>query len=182
MRGRHLADSSAGFYKDLAVMILGILLVGAAVFLVLYFAFGAGDSVSSTTSVPAATTLAEVTTTTAEVTTTTAPTPSTTTTTTTTVPVRPPAEVRVVVLNSAGLIGAAGRLTAVLADEGYQTLQAGDYQPEQDPSRIWYLEGFSVEANALLEYLPGALVEEIPDAAVLPGVDVILVLGVGYDG
>ena len=180
MGGRHFADSSAGFYKDLALMILGILLVGAAVFLVLYFAVGVGDAVPSPTSLSPSTTLAEATTTTAEVTTTTAPTPSTTTTTT--VPVRPPAEVRVAVLNSVGLAGAAGRLTVVLADEGYQTLQAGDYQLEQDPSRIWYQEGFSVEANALLEYLPDALVEEIPDPDLRPGVDVVLVLGTGYDG
>ena len=186
MRGRHSADSSAGFYKELGVMILGILLVGAAVFLVLYFTLGDGDVVSPSSSSPPATTLVEVTTTTATTTTIAAPTtsmPSTTSTTTsTTVPVRAPSEVRVLVLNSIRVAGAAGRLTSILSDEGYKTLQAADYQSEQDPSRIWYQEGFSVEANALLEYLPGALVEEIPETDLGSGADVVLVLGVGHDG
>ena len=180
MRGRHSADSSAGFYKDLALMILGILLIGATVFLVLYLVVGVGDSAPPSTTISPSTTLAEVTTTTTEVNTT--PAPTTSTTTTTAVPLRTPAEVRVAVLNSVGVAGAAGRFTTVLTDEGYQTLQAGDYQPEQDPSRIWYQEGFSVEANALLEYLPDALVEEIPDPDLRSGADIVVVLGTGYDG
>jgi hypothetical protein len=181
MVGRHAADSSAGFYKDLAMMILGILLVGASVFLFLYVFFGR-DSVPATTSTSSSTTIADLpsTTTTTGVTTSTAPISSTTTTTA--VPVRPANEVRVVVLNSMGLAGAAGLLTADLAEAGYQTLQAADFEPEQDPSRIWYREGFSAEANTLLEFLPDAVVEEIPDPSLQLGADVVLVLGTGYEG
>jgi len=85
-----------------------------------------------------------------------------------------------VVLNSVGLAGAAGRKTQELADAGYQTQQAGDFDPEQDPSRIWYRDGFSAEANALLTFLPGALIESIPDPDLQQGADVVLVLGAGY--
>jgi hypothetical protein len=84
------------------------------------------------------------------------------------------------VLNSVGLAGAAGRKTQELADSGYQTQQAGDFEPEQDPSRIWYREGFAAEANALLDFLPGATVEPLPDPELESGADVVLVLGSGY--
>jgi hypothetical protein len=86
----------------------------------------------------------------------------------------------VVVLNSIGLDGAAGRKTQELADAGYQTQQADDLEPEQDRSRVWFREGFAAEANALLEFIPGALVEPLPDPEVGTGADVILVLGAGY--
>jgi hypothetical protein len=85
-----------------------------------------------------------------------------------------------VVLNSVGLAGAAGRKTQELADAGYQTQQAGDLEPEQDPSRIWYRVGFAAEANALLEFLPDASVEPIPDPELEQGADVVVVLGTGY--
>jgi hypothetical protein len=88
--------------------------------------------------------------------------------------------VRVVVLNSIGLDGAGGRLTQQLADAGYQTQQADDLEPAQEPSKVWYREGFAAEANAMLQYLPGALVEPIPDPELETGADVVLVLGVGY--
>jgi hypothetical protein len=94
---------------------------------------------------------------------------------------RDPSEVRVVVLNSIGLAGAAGRLTENLASQGYQTLEADDFTPEQDPSRIWYREGFSAEANVLAEQISGSLVEPIPDPAVGEGADIVIVLGTGYE-
>jgi hypothetical protein len=163
------------------MMLVGILLVGAAVFLLLYLFAGdpdpaAGGSTTSLMDDSSSTSARNPTTTTSEAVTTSEETDSTTTT----VPIRPPSEVRVVVLNSIGLAGAAGRLTQQLADAGYQTQQAGDLQPEQDPSRIWYRDGYAAEANALLEFLPGALVEPLPDAELEAGSDVILVLGTGY--
>ncbi|MDP9143308.1 MAG: LytR C-terminal domain-containing protein, partial [Actinomycetota bacterium] len=88
--------------------------------------------------------------------------------------------VRVVVLNSIGLAGAAGRKTQQLADAGYQTQQADDFEPAQDPSRIWYRDGFAAEANAMLEFLPGAQIEPLPDPELVQGSDVVLVLGTGY--
>jgi hypothetical protein len=94
--------------------------------------------------------------------------------------VRPPAEVTVVVLNSMGLDGAAGRKNSELAEAGYQTITPGNYEPEQDPSRIWYREGFAPEAAVILEFLPGADVEPIQDESIGEGADVVLVLGTGY--
>jgi hypothetical protein len=182
-KGRHAADASSSFYRDLVMMLLGIALVGAAVFLLLYLLAGnpeaeAGETtVSSTTSVTASS--EPTATTSSTLPTTTAP-PTTSAPDTTAVPVRSPQEVRVIVLNSIGLDGAGGRKTQELADAGYQTQQADDYEPEQDQSRVWYREGFAAEANALLEFMPGALVEPIPDPELQTGADVVLVLGAGY--
>jgi hypothetical protein len=177
-RGKHASKSSRAFYRDLLIMTLGILLVGAAVFLLLYLL--AGDPTSeageTTTSNPA-TTGVEAASTTEPVTTTT----TATSTTPATVPLRLPSEVRVMVFNSIELSGAAGRFTQELADAGYQTLPAGDLDPEYDPSRIWYREGFSAEANVLLALLPGAAVEPLPDPEMAPGSDLIVVLGIGYE-
>lgn len=87
---------------------------------------------------------------------------------------------RVLVLNSIGVNGAAGRMTDRLEEAGYQTLNPDDYQPQQDPSRIWYREGFSAEANVLLDFIPGALVEALPDESLGEGADIVMVLGTGY--
>jgi hypothetical protein len=177
-RGKHAAKSSGAFYRDLLIMTLGIILVGAAVFLLLYLLAGDPDpeALDTTSSRPTATSVEEATTTE----------PSTTTTagtssTSATVPLRPPGEVRVMVFNSIELSGAAGRYTQELADAGYQTLPADDLDPEYDPSRIWYREGFSAEANVLLALLPGGLVEPLPDPEMAPGSDLVVVLGVGYE-
>lgn len=181
--GKHSAESAGSFYRDLAMMIVGIVLVAAALFLLLYLVAREPEpeaAPNTATSPPTTVPTTEQTTVTEAETTTTAPT--TTVPTSTTVPVRDPSQVRVVVLNSIGLAGAAGRKTQELADAGYQTLQAEDYQPEQDASRIWYRDGFSPEANALLEFLPGAQVEPIPDPDLARGADVVLVLGTGYEG
>jgi hypothetical protein len=180
-KGKHASQTPGTFYRDLAIMILGIVLVGAAVFFLLYLFADEPDTgpVASTT-----TTTVEETTTTEEGATTTAPETSTTTTapeaTTTTVEVRPPSEVTVVVLNSMGLDGAAGRLSSDLAEAGYQTLTPDNYEPELDPSRIWYREGFAAEAASLVQFVPGAEVEPIPDETLEEGADIVLVLGTGY--
>lgn len=175
-KGRHASPDPRGFYKSLAVMIGGIILVGAAMFLVLYLLADSPAPVTTTSSSQATTSSTADPTTTAPSTTTTVTTP-----TTAEVPVRPPNEIRVQVLNSIGLAGAAGRLTTRLDEAGYQTLPAADYSPEQDPSRIWYRSGFSAEANVLLEFIPEARVEEIPDSTIGEGADVVIVLGTGYE-
>ncbi|MGH8915823.1 MAG: LytR C-terminal domain-containing protein, partial [Acidimicrobiia bacterium] len=147
-RGRHASASASSFYRDLVMMVIGILLVGAAVFLLLYLFSGDPDPVAAGTTTSTSTQPSNPDTTEQSTTTTLAETPTTAgPATSTTVPVRPPDEVRVVVLNSIGLDGAAGRKTQQLADAGYQTQQAGDLEAEQDPSRIWYREGFAAEAN-----------------------------------
>jgi hypothetical protein len=183
-KGRHAAEASNSFYRDLTMMVLGIVLVGGAVFLLLYLLAGNPDAEAgastfgSTTSTAAASTEPDATTGSTSPPTT-AP-PTTSAPATTAVPVRPPQEVRVIVLNSIGLAGAAGRKTQELADAGYQTVQADDLEPQQDQSRVWYRDGFAAEANVLLEFLPGALVEPIPDPELQTGSDVVLVLGAGY--
>lgn len=175
-KGRHSSGTQGGFYKDLAIMIVGILLVGSAVF---FFLSLVAEGPSDTTTTTSTTEAGEPTTTT--VSTTTSSTSTTSTTTTTTIPIRPPGEVRVVVLNSVGIAGAAGRLTEVLADIGYLTLEADDYEPTQDPSRIWYRDGFAAEASELLAVIPDALVEPLPDETLVEGADVLVILGAGYE-
>ncbi|HUF14644.1 MAG TPA: LytR C-terminal domain-containing protein [Acidimicrobiia bacterium] len=178
-KGKHASQTPGTFYRDLAIMILGILLVGAAVFFLLYLFADAPATGPTTTT----TTIPETTTTAQSVTTTTedgATTTSTLASTSTTVAVRPPAEVTVVVFNSMGLDGAAGRLTSELASAGYQTITPDNYTPELDPSRIWYREGFAAEAAVLVDFVPGATIEPLPDESVEEGADVVLVLGTGY--
>lgn len=178
-KGKHASQTPGTFYRDLAIMILGILVVGAFVFFLLYLLADQPDTgpiaATTTTTEPETTTSEGVTDTTQGDTTTT-----TVATTSTTVAVRPPSEVTVVVLNSMGLDGAAGRLSNDLSGAGYQTLTPDNFSPEQDPSRIWYREDFAAEAAVLVELLPGATVEPIPDETLQEGADVVLVLGTGY--
>jgi cytoskeletal protein RodZ len=178
-KGKHASQTPGTFYRDLAIMILGILLVGAAVFFLLYLFADEPATGPTTTSTTVASTTSTV-----GGTSTTDDSSSTTstldTTSSTSVAVRPPAEVTVVVLNSMGLDGAAGRKNTELAEAGYQTITPGNYEPEQDPSRIWYREGFAPEAAVILEFLPGADVEPIQDESIGEGADVVLVLGTGY--
>jgi hypothetical protein len=178
-KGKHASQTPGTFYRDLAVMIVGIIVVGAAVFFLLYLFADEPVTGPTTTS----TTVAETSTTSDGVTSTSQDDISTSTTvggTTTTVALRPPAEVTVVVLNSMGLEGAASRLTTELANAAYQTLTPDNFTPEQDPSRIWYREGFAAEAAALADFVPGATVEPLPDDALQEGADVVLVLGTGF--
>lgn len=177
-KGKHASRTPATFYRDLAIMIGGILVVGAGVFFLLYLF--ADDPGTGPTTLPIA---GETTSTEGETSTTSSGVTSTTlaaTTTSTGVPVRPPTEVTVQVLNSIGIDGAAGRLTSDLGAAGYQTITPDNYEPEQDPSRIWYREGFAAEASSLLEFMPGATVEPIPDESIGEGADVVMVLGTGY--
>jgi hypothetical protein len=179
-KGKHTSQTPGTFYRDLAIMILGIVLVGAGVFFLLYVIADQPETgpIAATTTTMAETTSSEV-----DGTSTTAGNSTTTTVagaTSTTVAVRAPAEVTVVVLNSMGLDGAAGNLTSDLDEEGYQTLTPDNLSPEQDPSRIWYREDFAAEAAELVDFLPGATVEPLPDETLQEGADVILVLGTGY--
>ena len=180
-KGRH-AGEDENFYRDLAIMVAAIVGVGALVFFLL-FVF-AGDTVAETTTTSSTTSTS--TSTTVGESSTTEPTVETSTTTTSTpIPVRANEDVRVVVLNSVAISGAAGRFTQTLAELGYQTLQADDFRPEQDPTRIWFRDGFSAEANTLAEFMLGdsgteTLVEPLPDETLKPGADLVVVLGTGY--
>lgn len=178
-KGKHASQTAGTFYRDLAIMILGIILVGAAVFFLLYLFADEPATGPTTTSTTTTSTIAGETTSTTGTTLTTSTT-APVTSSTSSVEVRPPAEVTVLVLNSIGVDGAAGRMSSNLAEAGYQTLTPDDYQPEQSPSRIWYRDGYAAEAAGLAEFLPGAQVEPIPDDSIGEGADVVMVLGTGY--
>lgn len=186
-RGKHVASGSSAFIRDLVVMAVGIVIVGVLLYggLSLFAGLGPDDadgsqsptsttlagSSSSTTTEPAeSTTTASTTTTLAE-----------TTTTTAAIVIRDPSAVTVLVLNSTGRAGIAGTLTTALGTAGYQTLQADNYEPALDQSRVWYLGDFAPEAAELQAgFVPDAAVEpyEGPDL----GADIVVVLGAGFDG
>ena len=158
-KGKHASQTPGTFYRDLAVMIMGIVVVGAAVFFLLYlFADQPVTGPTTTTTAPP-----EATSTGEGVTTTSGEDVVTSTT-----------------LDTTATDGAASRMTQRLADAGYQTQTPDNFTPEQDPSRIWYREGFAAEAAVLVELLPGATVEPLPDESLQEGADVVLVLGTGF--
>jgi len=176
-KGKHASGGAGAFYRDLGIMVLGIIVVGVASFFIVFLIADNPDTTTTTTEATTTSTTVAVTTPLV----TTAPSTSVVPTSST-IPVKPPEEVRVVVLNSIRVGGVAGRMTASLEAAGYEALPAGNYSPEVTPSRIWYRGGFSTEANELLSFLPGADVEALPDEEIGPGADVVLVLGTGYEG
>ena len=184
-RGRHVASGSSAFVRDLVVMAVGIVIVGVLLYGGLsLFAGLSGDtdgegaaSDTTATTESAGPSSTDSTTTTASTTTTTVE----TTTTTEAVTVRAPSEVTVIVLNSTGRAGIAGSLTTALGEAGYRTLQADNYSPGLDQSRVWYVGDFAPEAAELQAvFVPDAAVEayEGPDV----GADIVVVLGAGYEG
>ena len=185
-RGRHVSSGSSAFIRDLVVMAVGIVIVGVLLYggLSLFAGLGADDdgdaSGTTLTTVTTSPTSSDPTTTSTVATSTTA-TAESTTTTTEAIVVRDPSEVTVLVLNSTGRAGIAGSLTAAFGEAGYQTLQADNYEPALDQSRVWYLGDFAPEAAEIqAQFIPDGAVEpyEGPDL----GADVVVVLGAGYEG
>ncbi|HVR33226.1 MAG TPA: LytR C-terminal domain-containing protein [Acidimicrobiia bacterium] len=184
-RGKHVASGSSAFIRDLIVMAVGIVIVGVLLYggLSIFAGLGgdedpdaAGSTVTTATTAPSSTNTTIATT---------APTTTTTTAATTTtseaIVVRPPSEVTVLVLNSTGRSGIAATLSTALGQAGYGTLQADNYEPGLDQSRVWYLGDFGPEAAELqAEFVPDAAVEpyEGPDL----GADIVVVLGAGFEG
>ena len=119
----------------------------------------ATTSSASTSSVPEA---SEASSTATSSTTTT--TSSTTTTTTTTV-AESPAVLQVQVLNGSGVAGAAGRITAKLADAGYVVLPAGNAERRYSTSAVYYQRG---HADAAAEILAAAGIEAIENPEPMP--------------
>ncbi len=178
MKGRHVGDESTTFGRDLGLMVVGILVVGAVVFGALWMFARANDSdPAAVTTTTVSTVLGTSVTTTTTTTTTTTPT-TTSTTSIAAVEVREPAEITVLVLNAVGTPGLAGRLTQRLADLGYVTLDADDYDPPLEQSRVWYRPGFGAEALELAAQIPDALIEVNPDTDT--DADIVVVLGGSY--
>jgi len=183
-RGRHASKSGqSAFMRDAAIMGVGIIIVAALMYGILWLI----QSWQSSDPLPGATEttlVAESSTTTIRATTTTTAAPTTTasTTTTTTVPVievRPPDEVTVLVLNSVGTAGLAGRVTERLSDLGYNTLTPDNFEPLLEQSLIWYKEGFGPDAQDLAANFPDAKTEFNPDQ--LPEADIVVLLGASYE-
>lgn len=195
-RGRHARSSGPGFYRDVLLLVAGILIVGALVFGGLSLWAGrTGDDeptppaasptltrpTSTTTSTPTTSTDTTPTTpTTAASTTSGAPTSSATTTATTIREARDPSEVRVIVLNSIGVTGLAGTLSDELAGLGYQVAEADNYTPELSDTMIFHADGFALEAVELAEAVPDATVAPDPELAASWGVDAVVVIGRSY--
>jgi hypothetical protein len=93
--------------------------------------------------------------------------------------VRPPEEVTVLVLNSVGTAGLAGRVTEKLAALGYDTLEPANFEPLLEQSLIWYKPGFGPDANDLAANFPDAVTEFNPDE--LPEADIVVLLGASYE-
>ena len=97
------------------------------------------------------------------VTTTTTTAPGSTTTTTSAAPVKPPAEVAVIVLNGSGRPGAAGAQTNTLKAKGYQTRTAMD-APRRAGNIVYFKPGFDRECTTVATSVDGApKIEPIPN-------------------
>lgn len=184
-RGRHASKSGqSAFLRDAAIMGVGIIIVAALMYGILWLVQSWRSAeplpgTSETTQVVQSTTTTTIR---ASTTTTAAPTSTTTSTTTTTVPVievRPPEEVTVLVLNSVGTAGLAGRVTEKLAELGYNTLTPDNFEPRLEQSLIWYKEGFGPDAQDLAANFPDAVTEFNPDG--LPEADIVVLLGASYE-
>lgn len=193
-RGRHVRRSGLGFYRDVAFLVAGIVLVGALVFGGLSWWAGrdgdsttttAGGSILTTTTSTTVLTTAVPTTPLTIATTSTSP-PTTDAPATTSAPpttlrtARQPSEVRVIVLNSIGVVGLAGELSDQLGGMGYQMTEAANYTPELSDTMIFHADGFSLEALDLSEAVPDGTVAPDQELAEEWDVDIVVVIGRSY--
>ncbi len=191
MSGRHAAPGYGGFFRELAVFALKVVIVGALVFgavVGLRALFSSDDESTTTTAQATTTTASAATSTTAATTTTTVATTTTTTTetttttaaTTTTLAGRDPSEITVLVLNSTNRPGLAADLTETLAEAGYQTLEPDNWETPLAVSHVWYVEGYEVEAAVIARFVsPDAIVELFQGVS---QADIIIVIGASYEG
>lgn len=164
----------------LAVAVIAAVAAGVRLFV------GGDDAPPATVAAPSTTTTTRpptTTTSTTTTTTTTAPTTTTTTrpptTTTTLPPLRQPEELTVLVLNSTGRSGLAGRTTQQITDEGYQTLPADNFSPTLDTSVVRYPAGLEREAEVLAAQIPDANLELSEEED--PAADLVVVLGLSFE-
>ncbi|HSJ33768.1 MAG TPA: LytR C-terminal domain-containing protein [Acidimicrobiia bacterium] len=196
-RGRHVRRSGLGFYRDVASLVAGIVLVGALVFGGLsWWAGRDGDSTTTTAGGSTLTTTTSTTVLTTAVPTTPPTTPPTIATSTspsttdapatTSAPpttlrtARQPSEVRVIVLNSIGVTGLAGELSDQLGGMGYQMIEAANYTPELSDTMIFHADGYSLEALDLSEAVPDGTVAPDQELAEEWDVDIVVVIGRSY--
>lgn len=193
-RGRHIRRTGIGFYRDLLFLVAGILIVGALIFggLSLWAGNDDTDDTTTTTTSPVESTTVTTapsgqTTSAAPVTTSTTTTSAPATTSTTSPPTtiretRDPSEVRVQVLNSTSVAGLAAGLSDELATLGYQMVEADNYTPELSDTMIFHAEGFALEALELSDAIPDGTVAPNPELTTEQDVDIVVVLGLSYQG
>jgi hypothetical protein len=93
-------------------------------------------------------------------------------TTASTVPLRPPAEVTVRVLNAAGVSGAAGEWTTTLTEAGYPTVEPDNApgQETRDTTAVLFAAGFDREAAEVARQI-GSPADQITPLGDPPTVD-----------
>jgi hypothetical protein len=153
--------------------LMGALVGGIVVAVVAIIAWVAfGDSSDTTVATP-------TTTTTSRKATTTTVAPSSTVASTTTLAARPPAQVRVEVLNGSGVAGAAGSKSTALKNAGYMIAGVGDATRRQG-TVVTCKPGFENEAAALAQAVgPGTTTEPFPTPAPTgsENADCVVILG-----
>ena len=140
-------------------------------------------STSTTTSTTSAapvveTETSELPSTTTTTTTSTSAAPVTTTTTTTTTP--SPVTLQVQVLNGSGVAGAAGRLTAKLAEAGYVVLPASNAPQRYSSSAVYFQDGWQDRAEEVLAATEIDGIEQVlamPQQFVSPDASVVVLIG-----
>ncbi len=96
---------------------------------------------------------------------------------------RPPSQVRVLVLNGANISGVAQAVSDQLKAKGYQ-VATPDNASDQNETVAYYKPGFQGEATVVAqEVSPNAFAEELTDPPLFAGtenVDVVVVIGLEY--
>ena len=136
----------------------------------------ATTSTTSTTTSGASTEPSEPPSTTSTTTTSTSVAPTTTTTTATPSPVT----LQVQVLNGSGVAGAAGRLTAKLAEAGYVVLPAGNAPQRYATSAVYFQDGWQDRAEEILLIVELDEIEQVsamPQQFVSPNASVVVLIG-----
>ena len=106
--------------------------------------------------------------------------PTTTSTTTTTTVVESPVILQVQVLNGSGVAGAAGRLTAKLAEAGYTVLPAGNAPQRYATSAVYYQDGWQDRAEEVLAATEIDGIEQVsamPQQFVSPDASIVVLIG-----
>ncbi|MDH4307690.1 MAG: LytR C-terminal domain-containing protein [Acidimicrobiia bacterium] len=181
-RGRHAAGGT--FPRDLVITVVGIIVVGAIVFTLLWVGSsltGGGDdavvaSSTTVTSIPAEAPASTAAGSESSTATTTIPQSSTTLDV---VEARPTSDVVVQVLNAVGTTGLAAEVTATLQEAGYETVPPDDYEPLLSRSRVLFRDGYGPEAFELAALFPDAEVGQSPD--VPDGVDILVLIGTTFE-
>lgn len=99
--------------------------------------------------------------------------------TTTTTPPKPPSEVLLRVGNGAGKSGVAGRATQILTNAGYESLGAKNSSIKLDTSTVYYIEGYSADAEVVANLLSipiTSIAPMLPDPGVTPETAAIVVI------